>query len=202
MSQTIFVSAGHGGGDPGAAGPGGPNYPFTEADLALEQRDMVADLLEKRGYRVLRDGNRGENRERALSLSLVRSADLALELHFNSADRPATGVECFGLPNKADLCADLAQAVAAVLGLKARGRGGYRDPSESQHPSLGFCSRGGILLETCFMMKPDLDRYVPRKKAVAEAIAETLVAVFDPAAPGRRSVRNDRAPRQVRRRTK
>jgi len=199
MSRTILVSAGHGGGDPGATGPGGPSYPFTEADLALEQRELVTELLEKRGFRVLRDGSRGENLARSVSLSLLRGVDLALDLHFNSHDRPATGVECFGLRDKSALCAALAQAVAAAVGLKVRGRAGYRDPSESQHPSLTFCSRGGILLETCFMMKPDLDRYVPRKKAVAEAIARVLADSFDAPETARGSLRNDRAPQRVRR---
>ncbi len=194
MSQTILVSAGHGAGDPGAAGPGAPDYDFTEADLTLELRDLVADELERVGYAVLLDGDRGESRSRSYSISQVKRADAAVDLHFNaSRDGGGTGVECFSLVAHEALASLLARAVAKTLGLRLRGKAGYKDPSESRHPSLGFCSAGGVLLEVCFMNRRDLDAYLPKKAAVAAAIAGALRDHLNGGAkPANAGLRNDR----------
>ena len=180
VGRAIFVSAGHGAGDPGALGPGGPKYDFTEADLTLELRDLVIEELARRGERATRDGKAGESLSRDVSIERAASADVAVDLHFNAAadGGGGSGVECFGLEEDRALCKRFSKAVAAVLGLKLRGVGGYKHHTETRHGKrgLGFCLAGGVLLEVCFLSKHDLERYLPRKIEVAKAIGDVLVA--------------------------
>jgi N-acetylmuramoyl-L-alanine amidase len=54
--MKYLISAGHGGTDPGACANG-----HTEAAIALEMRELIADRLLQMRHTVLQDGGRGEN---------------------------------------------------------------------------------------------------------------------------------------------
>jgi hypothetical protein len=170
-------------------------YGHEEATLALELRDLVHERLARSGHEVDRDGATGENLRLAIAIEKARAASLALELHFNGTLATATGTECFGTSDKRAICIELARATATVLGIGVRGGdGGFKLHTESQHGArgLGFCRAGGVLLEVCWMNQHDLDRYLPRKDAVADAVATVLArhvaearADLPPAPPAR-----------------
>src|SRR5690554_6315344 len=56
QTKSIFIAAGHSDADPGAVGNG-----FTEADIVLEFRDLVAIELRRLGMHFVKDGSPGEN---------------------------------------------------------------------------------------------------------------------------------------------
>jgi N-acetylmuramoyl-L-alanine amidase len=170
VPRSILVSAGHGGGDPGAQG-----YGHSEAALALELRDLVYERLQRAGHTALRDGAGGENESLRRAIVRARGAGVALEIHYNAAIPTATGVEAFGTDETRQLCVRLSAAVASVLGIPVRGgAGGFKHHTTTRHGTLGFCRAGGVLIEVCFMNQRDLDRYLPRKAQVAQALADVL----------------------------
>lgn len=169
--MIITVTAGHSNAQPGAV-----RGPLTEAALMVELRDIVAHKLRERGHTVRTDGERRRNLTLVDAIRLIRGADVAVELHTNAVASPlASGVEVFSLPDRKPMAQRLAQAVATVLSTNVRGDAGWRDQSDSQHGTLGFVSRGGLLLETFFLSNPtEVAAYQARKWLVAEAIARVL----------------------------
>lgn len=175
MNKTILVSAGHSTVpplDPGAVGNG-----FTEAYLPLELRDLVADLLLEKGLQVLEDGADGENLPLKKAIALARSADIAVEFHWNAGPPSATGIEVLAKPDKKRLAQQIAQAISGVTNLKLRGDNGWKPANSGQHRRLGFCEAGGLIVEVCFISSSvDMGRYTANKGRVAAAIAEVLAA--------------------------
>ena len=165
------VTAGHGGGKPGAS-----YFGLTEAALMAELRNYVAMRLRERGHEVNTDGDGDENESLAQALERIAGADVAIELHTNaSVDPRATGVEVVSLRQHTALSQRIAQAIASTLGLKVRGLKGWKPPEETPHRSLAFCDRGGLVVEVFFLSRrADLDLYQARKHDVAEAIAQAV----------------------------
>lgn len=174
-SKKILVSAGHSTvlpRDPGAVGNG-----FTEAYLALELRDLVADLLREKGCVVIEDGEDGQNQPLKKAIDLVRNQKpaAAVEFHWNAGPPSATGIEVLAKPDKKRLAQQLAQAISGVTNLEPRGEDGWKPDNSGQHHRLGFCEAGGLIIETCFLTsRVDMDRYTANKGRVAAAIAEVL----------------------------
>ncbi len=169
MKYTI--TAGHSNTDPGACANG-----FKEAELAAELRNIVALKLRELGHTVVTDGTGASNQTLPVAISLIKGSDLAVEMHFNAATPTAKGVEVIALDDKKELCQQLSTAIANVLQTSIRGhRGGYKHPSETPHKKLGYCTAGGLIIETCFISNPgEMAIYQAKKWLVASAIAKTL----------------------------
>jgi len=166
------VTAGHGGGDPGAV-----VGDCCERDLMTELRDIVAVKLRGKGAEVRADGARWQNLPLVHALTLVPGTDWAIELHTNASPNPAaTGVEVVAMPKDKARAQRLAQAIANVLGLRVRGDAGWIDQTATARGRLGFVRAGGMVVECFFLSNPvDLATYQERKWLVAGAIAAVLV---------------------------
>lgn len=170
--KTIGVTAGHSNTDPGAVANG-----TKESDVVTQLRDIVALKLREKGYTVLTDGGKGDNKPLNEAIRIVSKVDLAIELHLNASANPkATGVEAIALPHLKQLSQRLSKSVAGVLGLKVRGDGGYIDQSQSARGRLGFVSAGGLILEVGFISNPNDLRAIKEKLwLVASVIVEELI---------------------------
>ncbi|NUP10217.1 MAG: hypothetical protein HOW73_29560 [Polyangiaceae bacterium] len=172
MGRTVLVSAGHSESDPGAVGNG-----YVEARLAVELRDIVARKLRSAGVNVLTDGMDGRNDPLSKAISLARTADVAVEIHWNASNGAGHGIECLAKPNLKPISKALAGAVANATGLVLRGESGWKSDGSGHHKKLGFCEAGGVILEVCFIDNSrDMAAYVANKSAVAQNVADVLAA--------------------------
>jgi len=180
QTKSLFISAGHSETDPGAIGSG-----YTEADIALEFRDMLADEL--RGKVVFaKDGDRGTNLPLGEAWRMAKTRDVAVEIHCNAFTNPAaTGVETLSAREHYSLGEALCKAVTDTLGIANRGAKGE---SSGQHSRLAFISRGnGIILELFFITNPDdVAAYQRHKTALAQAVARVLIEEVAPPGIGLR----------------
>jgi len=169
QTKSLFISAGHSDSDPGAKGNG-----YTEADIVLELRDMIADELRDK-VMFAKDGERGENLPLSDAWRTAEMHDVAVELHCNAFSSPsATGVETLSARKHYPFGEALCEAVSDTLGIANRGAKGE---ASGQHSRLAFISRGGgVILELFFISNPDdVARYQRNKEAVAQAVARVLI---------------------------
>jgi N-acetylmuramoyl-L-alanine amidase len=107
--MPILLSAGHTNNphsDQGAVGNG-----YIEGVEAVKVRDAVASLLRDRGLTVIEDGADGVSDPLKKAIALAKTADTAIEFHFNAGPPTATGVEVLSKPkHKA-----LAQSIATEM---------------------------------------------------------------------------------------
>ena len=171
MTKPIVLTAGHSDIDPGAVSNG-----RTEANIARELRNIVANKLRGAGERVITDGEPASNKPLKDAIALIPQGRVAVELHCNAAASPAAGgVETIALPRDKALAQRLSAAVARVLGIKVRGDRGWIDQSQSARGRLGYVSAGGLILEVFFISNPaEMAVYQARKWLVAQAIADVL----------------------------
>ena len=170
QTKTLMISAGHSHSDPGAVGNG-----YTEADIALEFRDLVADELRKRGAVFSKDGERGQNLPLRTAALLASKTDIAVEFHCNAFSSPsATGVETLSSPEHFRFGERLCQAVAKTLEINNRGA---KAANSGQHSRLAFIAQGnGVILELFFITNPrDVAAYQARKERLAAAVAAVLI---------------------------
>lgn len=174
MAKPIVLTAGHSDIDPGAVGNG-----QTEANIARELRNIVAQKLRATGERVITDGEPASNKPLRDAIALIPQGRVAVELHCNAAASPAAGgVETIALPRDKALAQRLSAAVARVLGIKVRGDRGWIDQSQSARGRLGYVSAGGLILEVFFISNAaEMAVYQARKWLVAQAIADVLGGV-------------------------
>jgi N-acetylmuramoyl-L-alanine amidase len=170
--KTILIAAGHNDKDPGACGNG-----YQEATLATKMRDRIANYLRTQHVPCDTDGKPGENQDLSKSISLCKSNDIAVEIHFNAAAPQAHGVEALCKPAQKALAQDLCRAVNKVTGITLRGDQGYKPQDSGQHSRLGFCEADGIILEVCFISSAtDMAAYVKNKEPLALALANVIAA--------------------------
>lgn len=171
--KVIAITAGHSNSDPGAV-----NGQYREAFIAVEFRNEIAKRLRAVGYEVLTDGNALDNEKLNLAIVLAKKADLAIEFHLNASDnKTAKGVEALALDKDKVLCQKLCEAVARVLDTPVRGSDkGWKSQSSGQHAKLGFCSAGGIIMETFFISNnEELEKYFDRREALYDALAKVII---------------------------
>ncbi|MBP1222671.1 N-acetylmuramoyl-L-alanine amidase [Flavobacterium sp. 1355] len=175
--MTAFISAGHNPKgikvDPGAVGNG-----YTEADLAVEFRNLVVSELLKRKVKVITDSD-DERLADYLKRIQTGSGSVVLEFHFDAAvSSAATGTTAL-IGNDADrldkgFAKELVESTSTILGIKNRG---VLSEKDSRRGSLGLMREQGIvsLLELCFISNPDdLKKYHVNKKVLAIKIAEVV----------------------------
>ncbi|GGC87565.1 N-acetylmuramoyl-L-alanine amidase [Halopseudomonas salina] len=169
QTRTLFISAGHSDADPGAVGNG-----YTEADIVLEFRDLLAGALRARGVEFSKDGEPGQNLPLSKAWRLAATQDIALEFHCNAfRAATATGVETLSWPGQMDLGGRICNVISETLDIANRGAKGE---ASGQHSRLAFVSRGGgIIVELFFISNPqDVARYQRWKLQLAEVLAELL----------------------------
>lgn len=167
--KRIFISAGHGAGDPGAVGFG-----YTEASVVLDFRDLVAHYLTVEDVPFAMDGPKGQNLALRESIRLIRPGDVAVEFHLNASGAPtATGVETLGESKTRALGTNICEKVSARLGIRNRGA---KDEASGQHARLAFVQAGGLIVELFFLSnREDLTAYNARKWLLARDIAGVLI---------------------------
>ena len=166
--------------DPGAVGGG-----FVEAELAVDLRDRVAAELRALGCDVIEDGADGVSEPLKKAIALARTADIAVEFHWNAAaSAKATGIEVLAKAKHKRLSRQIAQAIAGVTTLEPRGDNGWRADNSGQHHRLAFCEAGGLIVEVCFISNAsDMATYNENKADVARAIADVLAVAAGVASP-------------------
>lgn len=175
--MTAFISAGHNPKgikvDPGAVANG-----FHEADLAVEFRNLVVSLLQKRNVKVITDKD-DERLGTYLDRIKTGSGSVVLEFHFDAAaSTSATGTTAL-IGTDADrldkaFAKELADTTAEVLCIKNRG---VLSEKDSHRGSLGLMREQGIvaLLELCFITNiKDLNSYFLNKNELAVKIADLI----------------------------
>lgn len=172
-ARSVFVSAGHGGTDPGACANG-----RREADIATEFRNIVAFYLARRGVAHGLDGDGAINLPLREAAKLANAHEYAVEFHCNAAATgQATGVETLSAPDRQALGAQICAALADVLQLRNRGA---KPENAGQHHRLAFVQAGGIIVELFFITNGnDLEAYDARKWLAGRAVAEVLANAID-----------------------
>lgn len=174
--KTVVITAGHSNTDPGAV-----NGKRTEAQIAVEIRNIVKDILLSLGYNVLTDGDERTNKSLNESVKLISKGDLAIEIHLNAAaNKNAGGVEALAPVKYKQFCGTLCSKISKILCNKVRGQdGGWKSESSGQHTRLAYVSNGGIILETFFISNDaELLMYDQNKEAICKAIVEAIEEYF------------------------
>lgn len=165
--KSVFVSAGHGGTDPGAVANG-----RREADIGTEFRNMVAFYLQRASVPHQLDGDGALNLPLRDAIARAKQHPIAVEFHCNAASPTATGTETLSGPANTGLGAQICAAIANTLAIKNRGA---KPENAGQHHRLGFVQAGGIIVELFFITNVnDLKAYDARKWLAARAVAEVL----------------------------
>lgn len=146
--RTIILSAGHNPRARGASHEGTSEYSLT-TEVILHLRENLEEL----GVPcVVVDSSMGLH-ERILWINQYHKDEVALEVHFNSFNRKATGTEMFykaGDKIGFDIGRKILETITKVTGLKNRG---MKLAGASARGSLAWNGKltHGILLEVCFM---------------------------------------------------
>lgn len=118
--------------------------------------------------------------------SKVKTTDLAIEFHFNSAaGSTSTGAETF-VPNNATqtelrIALELTQEIAATLDIRNRG---VKKANQSQHKSLAILEQPSaavnLLVEVCFVNNPsDVAAYRNNYFRLVQALSDKLATYND-----------------------
>lgn len=168
----MFISAGHSNSDPGAVANG-----KTEADIAVEFRNIVSFYLQQFQVPHVLDGNGTVNLPLTSAAKTAKGHKVAVEFHCNASDNPkATGVEVLCGKDADDnlLAKKIAAALSAGLGIANRG---VKPENSGQHKRLAFVQAGGLIVELFFITKKtDLAAYEANKWVVGREIARVLAA--------------------------
>ncbi|MFE1748676.1 N-acetylmuramoyl-L-alanine amidase [Coleofasciculus sp. H7-2] len=174
----IFISAGHGAGDPGGKAGG-----TTEAQEMILLRDQIVPELRSRGFEVL---SVPDDQTSAQSISWInartRSGDVALEIHADAYSNPATrGATVFYIANNEERKQNAELLLLALLRrvpqLPSRG---VKPDTATGVGRLSFCRDTfipSLLMEVGYLTNPD-DRFLiqNRRRDIALGIADGLAS--------------------------
>lgn len=172
--KSILLSAGHSDNDPGATGTW-KGKTITEADIVLDLRNRIAEIVQLRGYEIVTDGDVEQNLPLTEAIKLAQGVDVAIELHCNAFHLPtATGVEVLTGGNHEGLSNQITEVISSTLGIANRG---VKPEASGQHSRLGFISKGGgIIVELMFITNQyDLTQYFENEDALADKLAIALI---------------------------
>jgi N-acetylmuramoyl-L-alanine amidase len=175
MARTIFLSAGHGGTDPGAVANG-----YIERDLAIELRTLIATELKiKYGVEAKSDPSTNKLVQTLAWLKgKFGQKDILFDIHWNAGG--GTGIEVI-VPDASSnferqLSQTIADRISAITTWKKRG-GGVKKESDTPRKRLGWMrpNAENILIEVCFIdNKLDMAVYQANKVTIAKTIAQIL----------------------------
>ena len=173
--KSIFISAGHGGNDPGRV-----VGEWSEHRVCTWLRDQVTLGLLRKGCIVKGDGWGNINQPLKEVLYLMKNSDVKLEFHCNASDNPqANGTECISLPRLKNESQAIAQTISRVLGERLRGDFGWIDQSQSARGKLAFVEAGGIIVEVFFITnEKSLKNAIDKRLNLADALVESLYKII------------------------
>ncbi|MBD2740219.1 N-acetylmuramoyl-L-alanine amidase [Coleofasciculus sp. FACHB-1120] len=174
----IFISAGHGAGEPGGQAGG-----TTEAQEMILLRDQIVPELRSRGFEVL---SVPDDQTSTQSISWInarsRSGDVALEIHADAYSNPATrGATVFYISNNEERKQNAELLLLALLRrvpqLPSRG---VKPDTATGVGRLSFCRDTfipSLLMEVGYLTNPD-DRFLiqNRRRDIALGIADGLAS--------------------------
>lgn len=169
----IFISAGHGGKQPGAV-----KGTIKEKDLTLKIANEATRLLRLAGHDVAQNrlGDSDCTPENAALLANKFGAALFIEFHINSFFlESANGTECYY--HKSDrvgkTLAEKISAKIATLGFKNRGA------KTANFIVLNNTNMTALLVESCFLSNPeDMRKFTPEK--IAAAVVSCVLEKYPP----------------------
>lgn len=174
----IFVSAGHGGKQPGAV-----KGSLIEKNFTLDIANRLAKLLRDAGHTVVQNRTTDVDctPEKATQLANSSGADFFVEIHLNSfALSTAKGCEVYyykGDSKGQKLATDVCKAIAG-LGYANRGA-----KANTGYYVIKNTKMTAILVECCFLSSPeDMARFNADKmaKAIYDGISKTYPAIAKP----------------------
>lgn len=173
MPRKLFVSAGHGGSDPGATYKG-----FVEADLNIEFRDILVAELRAFGIEAITDPNENYTRK---TLAWLRgkfgSKDILFDIHFNAGPTASHGSEVI-VPNVASAFEKaLATEICAALSTFGFKNRGVKPESQTFRKSLAWMKPNAenVLIEIGFITnETDMRLYESNKRGIARKVANIL----------------------------
>lgn len=174
MARRLFISAGHGGNDPGASSGG-----YVERDLTIELRQLLVRELNKLGVSPKIDDNRNAL---AQTLAWLRgkfgSKDILLDIHWNAShNTDAKGSEIIVPDGASRFELNLSNSLLKVLtdiGFRNRG---VRPESLTARGRLAWMrpNAENVLIEVCFITNTsDMMLYVNSKNIIAKRLALVL----------------------------
>ena len=186
----VAVDAGHGGFDAGASGV---DTGVKESELNLKVALLVQEALEAAGVRVLmtRTGpgalgdTKREDMARRGQLLLTEGLDAAVSIHMNKfSDRKVRGPMAYyqaGAEAGQALAASVIDRLTEAIGLKPR----LANPGNNFVTRIPVCP--AVLVECGFLSHGEEERLLQDQayqKAIAEAIAQGILAYFARASAG------------------
>lgn len=173
----IFISAGHGHGDPGGIALG-----TTEAREMILTRDLLVRELKSRGVEYLSVPDHLDLRQTIRWINTHSlPGDVAVEIHGNKFNGSVRGAEVYYIYGNSERRRDaeslLNNLLAELPELPSRGA---RPDSRSQHKSgLGFCRQiaiASLLMEVCFIdNRQDLSLLQNSRDKFARGLAKGLI---------------------------
>lgn len=180
IPRKIFISAGHSnvsGRDRGALGVDG----ILEGELTVSLRKKIVSELNRLGTNPITDIDSNVTRETvAYMIKTLNSRDIAIDIHFNAANKTATGTEVL-IPFKSSefekhLGNLLSYNISKVLGIRNRG---LKTEADSARGRLIFMTPNceNILIEVCFITNEnDMKLYNEKQNQVATIIAKCIIS--------------------------
>lgn len=170
--STVIVDAGHGGHNRGARAYRGQ----YEKDLTLDTANRLANILRKRGFRVImtRSSDQFVSLDRRVNISNASRDSIFVSVHYNWVRYPSgRGTETFYYSERSRrLAANVQAELARSYNTPNRGvkrRGFY---------VLRKNSRPAILVECGFISNPSDNAFIQTasgRQKIAEAIAQGIV---------------------------
>lgn len=173
--MKILLISGHGAGDSGAVGCGYKEAELTRtATSVLEGKLKAYDVTVAR-YPVTHDAYQDRNGG-GYAVSLL-SYNLVIEVHFNSYNKSAYGVETLYRQQSCKALAEKVTSAIASMGFYNRGAKKRTDLA-----NMNYCYRNGvpyILIETCFIDNAeDMKRYHLKLYDVWGRVADAVCSYY------------------------
>lgn len=173
MPRKLFISAGHGGSDPGAIGNG-----YKEAELTIEFRNILVAELRTFGIEAITDP---DNNFTSKTLAWLRgkfgSKDILFDIHFNAGVPAAHGTEVIVPNTSSQFEKDMATEICAAFATFGFRNRGVKPESETARKSLAWMkpSAENVLIEIGFITnETDMKLYQANKRGMARKLANIL----------------------------
>lgn len=176
MSKKVFISAGHGGSDPGAIGNG-----FNEKDLNLAIALACGNYLKSRGINVRFSRTTDENDALAQEVaeSNAFNPDVAVSIHNNAGggDGVETWYSIYGGLSKS--CAESIIAEVVKIGQNSRGAKYKKGANGKDYYGFIRQTKAPAVIVECAFMDNSTDIQIidthPEQVAMGEAIAKGIL---------------------------